>query len=312
MCDILSKTGNSHKEDVMGVQYNETIDRMRWAGKLKNDSAIARALGVTPQAFSSYKKRGSIPSDLILKFASMIGLSVDWLITGDGEMYKQGGAATGAQAAGEKFGVLGYPTMLVFDSDGNELTRIPGGIDIQAYANILDLTLSDLAPVGDLVNGVVSDGKPLDARECRLLAYYSWHQSPALIEQFDETDLHFHTGVSYRHLTVFNNVEFDVQTYPPHDNIGIVVDKIMPRGKGADRLIELIRKSQELFTGHEINKVRMDLEENPASSIWLWGQGKKAAMERFSNRFGVRGAVITAVDLVRGLAKLIGFDLIEN
>jgi hypothetical protein len=85
----------------MGVQYNETIDRMRWAGKLKNDSAIARALGVTPQAFSSYKKRGSIPSDLILKFASMIGLSVDWLITGDGEMYKQGKAATGAQGAAE-------------------------------------------------------------------------------------------------------------------------------------------------------------------------------------------------------------------
>ncbi len=80
----------------MGVPYNETIDRMRWAGKLKNDSAIARALGVTPQAFSSYKKRGSIPSDLILKFADMIGLSVDWLITGEGEMYKQTGAATTA------------------------------------------------------------------------------------------------------------------------------------------------------------------------------------------------------------------------
>jgi len=91
----------------MGVQYNETIDRMRWAGKLKNDSAIARALGVTPQAFSSYKKRGSIPSDLILKFAEMIGLSVDWLITGEGEMYKQSAGTTGAQSAAEPTSAYG-------------------------------------------------------------------------------------------------------------------------------------------------------------------------------------------------------------
>jgi 2,3-bisphosphoglycerate-independent phosphoglycerate mutase len=70
-------------------------------------------------------------------------------------------------------------------------------------------------------------------------------------------------------------------------------------------------RSQQLFSNHDINKVRKDLGENQVSSIWLWGQGKKAQMESFRKRFGLRGATITAVDLVRGLSKLIGFDLIE-
>jgi 2,3-bisphosphoglycerate-independent phosphoglycerate mutase len=70
-------------------------------------------------------------------------------------------------------------------------------------------------------------------------------------------------------------------------------------------------RSQQLFSSHDINLIRRDLGENQVSSIWLWGQGKRARMERFQKRFGLRGAAITAVDLVRGLAKLIGFDLIH-
>ncbi len=72
----------------MGVSYAEIIERMRWAGKLKNDSAVARVLGVTPQALSNYKKRGEMPTDLVLRFANIYGLSVDWLITGKGQMYR--------------------------------------------------------------------------------------------------------------------------------------------------------------------------------------------------------------------------------
>jgi 2,3-bisphosphoglycerate-independent phosphoglycerate mutase len=70
-------------------------------------------------------------------------------------------------------------------------------------------------------------------------------------------------------------------------------------------------RSQQFFYNHDINKVRIDLGENQVSSIWLWGQGKKAKLDSFEDRFGLKGAAITAVDLVRGLAKLIGFDLIE-
>jgi len=100
------------------------------------------------------------------------------------------GDTQNAQALGEQFGVLGYPTMIVFDPDGVELTRIPGGIDIQAYANILDLTLHDLAPVSELVEGIVSGRKTLGEDECRLLAYYAWNQNPDLLDQYDDSALY--------------------------------------------------------------------------------------------------------------------------
>jgi len=89
----------------MGVSYSDIIERMRWAGKLKNDSAVARVLGVTPQALSNYKKRGEMPTDLVLRFANIYGLSVDWLISGEGEMYKP--AAKGYMIAAEESSAYG-------------------------------------------------------------------------------------------------------------------------------------------------------------------------------------------------------------
>ncbi|MBN2456271.1 MAG: hypothetical protein JXB29_07040, partial [Sedimentisphaerales bacterium] len=96
-----------------------------------------------------------------------------------------------------------------------------------------------------------------------------------------------------------------------HDNLGTAVEKILPRGKGSEILVDMMARSQNFFANHDVNKVRIDLGENQVSSIWLWGQGKRAQMERFKKRYGLEGAAITAVDLVRGLAKLIGFDLIN-
>ncbi|HBG46720.1 MAG TPA: hypothetical protein DDW94_06990 [Deltaproteobacteria bacterium] len=87
----------------MGVNYADVIERMKWAGHLKNDSAVARALGVTPQALSNYKKRGEMPSDLALAFSEKFGVALDWLLGGSGEVYKPGRAP----AAGE--GTSLYP-----------------------------------------------------------------------------------------------------------------------------------------------------------------------------------------------------------
>lgn len=96
------------------------------------------------------------------------------------------GDSENAQAQGERFGLLGYPTMIVFDSDGNELARIPGGIDIQAYANMLDLTLDKVAPVSDLVKSMAAGGAELSNKECRLLAYNSWGQNPEVLDELDQ------------------------------------------------------------------------------------------------------------------------------
>ena len=93
-----------------------------------------------------------------------------------------------AQAAGEKFRVRGYPTMIVFDSDGTELTRIPGGIDLQAYSSILDLTLSNATPVSDLVARVVAGTDGVSADDCRRLAWYSWGQDSEILEEHARAD----------------------------------------------------------------------------------------------------------------------------
>jgi thiol-disulfide isomerase/thioredoxin len=80
-----------------------------------------------------------------------------------------------AQRYGERFAVMGYPTMIVFAPDGTEVTRIPNGIDIQAFADVLDLAMSSLRPLPDIARGIAT-GQPPDARDCKLFAYYSWEQ----------------------------------------------------------------------------------------------------------------------------------------
>jgi 2,3-bisphosphoglycerate-independent phosphoglycerate mutase len=184
-----------------------------------------------------------------------------------------------------------------------------GRAPIEAVARNIKLLLNDWVFRCNLVT--IADGKMEDHSAGHISTEEAGRLVKELNEQFGSDQMRFYAGVSYRHLLVFKGVDFDVQTYPPHDHIGSAVEKILPRGKGAELLIDLMARSQQLFTGHDINKVRMDLGENQVSSIWLWGQGKRAQMERFEKRFGLRGAAITAVDLVRGLAKLIGFDLIN-
>lgn len=184
-----------------------------------------------------------------------------------------------------------------------------GRAPIEAVARNIKLSLEDWIFRCNLVT--IADGKMVD----HSAGHISTAEGSKLIQELDEQlgsdKVRFYTGVSYRHLLVFKGYDFDIKTYPPHDHIGEPAEKLLPRGKGSDILIDFMARSQQLFNDHDINKVRKDLDENQVSSIWLWGQGKISQMERFEKRFGLKGAAITAVDLVRGLARMIGFDLIE-
>ena len=184
-----------------------------------------------------------------------------------------------------------------------------GRAPIEAVARNVKLALGDLVFRCNLVT--IVDNKMADHSAGHISTAEGSKLIQELDEQFGNDQMRFFCGVSYRHLLVFRGLDFDVKTCPPHDFIGTPVEKILPRGKGADRLIELMARSQQFFINHDINKVRKDLGENQVSSIWLWGQGKGAQMESFQKRFGKKGAAITGVDLARGLAKLIGFDLIN-
>jgi 2,3-bisphosphoglycerate-independent phosphoglycerate mutase len=122
----------------------------------------------------------------------------------------------------------------------------------------------------------------------------------------------FHSGVSYRNLMVIGDPELlDVACMPPHDIPNEAVAEYQPKGRSAARLISIMERASQIVADHDVNHVRRDLGELPANAVWLWGQGVMPIMPRFRQRFGVRGAVIAAVDLIRGLGKLLGWTLID-
>jgi len=125
----------------------------------------------------------------------------------------------------------------------------------------------------------------------------------------------FYPGVSYRHLMLASGGVslglHETDCRPPHDIAGGEISRNLPKGPGAQNLIKLMTDSRGLLEGHEINQVRIDLKENPGNMIWLWGQGRKPRMPRFSDIFGINGSVISAVDLLKGLGRIIGLDVID-
>jgi 2,3-bisphosphoglycerate-independent phosphoglycerate mutase len=125
----------------------------------------------------------------------------------------------------------------------------------------------------------------------------------------------FYPGVSYRHLMLVRRRTdehlHELQCKPPHDISGQNISKNLPKGDGADILIKLMEDSRRILEKHEINQVRIDLKENPANMIWLWGQGRKPALPKFSERYGLTGSVISAVDLIKGLGKILGLGVIN-
>ncbi len=116
----------------------------------------------------------------------------------------------------------------------------------------------------------------------------------------------FYPGVSYRHLLVWQGGQEDWQTYPPHDLSGQSVRQYLS-GQGKERpLLELIRSSWPVLAQHPVNQMRRERGQKPATSIWLWGQGRAPQLPTLQERFGLTGAVISAVDLMRGIGIYAG------
>ena len=196
--------------------------------------------------------------------------------------------------------VLGY----------NPAKYYTGRAPIEAVAQGIDVTEDDWIFRCNLVT--TANGKMVDHSSGHITSEEGKQFIEELNKAFGSAQVRFYPGVGYRHLMVMKGYDFsDIQLQPPHDNIGLVIETLLPSGKNAEVLIELIKKSENLFKDHKINLMRKSLNKNVASSIWLWGHGKKARMELFEKKYGLKGAAITAVDLVKGLAYLIGFDFIK-
>ena len=120
----------------------------------------------------------------------------------------------------------------------------------------------------------------------------------------------FHAGVSYRHLLVMKQGEF-AQCTPPHDVVGQSIEDVMPHGESSEFLISLIRDSKPILENHDVNNKRKKAGKNIANLIWPWGQGRAPDMPLFKDMFGVSGSVISAVDLLKGIGKYAGLNIID-
>ena len=121
-------------------------------------------------------------------------------------------------------------------------------------------------------------------------------------------DIHFYPGVSYRHLFVWNNAPKSFTLTPPHDISDRKIKDYLPSDP---RILELMKESEKLLRDHPVNKKRVAEGKNPATSMWIWGEGTRPSLESFSDVYGKKAAVVSAVDLIKGIAILAGMQSID-
>ncbi len=133
----------------------------------------------------------------------------------------------------------------------------------------------------------------------------------AVEETFGDDIRRFYTGVSYRHILVWDNGNIDIELTPPHDILGKTIGEFKPKGMNSDYIWDIMKKSYDLLNNHPVNLERKERGLNPANSIWLWGEGTKPNLSSFTKKYNVKGSVISAVDLIKGIAIGAGLESID-
>jgi 2,3-bisphosphoglycerate-independent phosphoglycerate mutase len=121
----------------------------------------------------------------------------------------------------------------------------------------------------------------------------------------------FYPGVSYRHLFVWKGGPVSDETTPPHDINDRIIKNYLPKGDGTKELNRLMRLSQEILKDHPVNRARIMEGKKPANSIWLWGQGRAPKIEPLTEKYNLKGGIISAVDLLNGTGIYAGLEVIH-
>lgn len=191
-----------------------------------------------------------------------------------------------------------------------------GRAPLEAASIGVSLNPRDMAFRCNLVSLVGSDGSLI--MDDYSAGHISTVEAAELIKDLDKelagSGVRFYPGTSYRHLMVREDapVEMkDLKMTPPHDISDKPTERHLPQGPGAEDLIKLMARSRDILRDHPVNKKRVSEGHKPASSIWLWGQGFAPRMPTLKERFGVDGALISAVDLMKGIGVYAGLDVLD-
>jgi len=201
--------------------------------------------------------------------------------------------------------VMGYDPYLYY-TGRSPLEALSIGVnlkdsDVTFRANIV--TLSDEENYADKTMVDYSSGEITTEEAHTLINYLKENMS------YDHIDLY--GGTSYRHLLVWDGGSTNVTLTPPHDISDKKVTEYLPKGEGADILLEIMKKSHELLRNHPVNLDRIARGLNPANSLWVWGEGTKPMLSTFIEKFGIKGTMISAVDLLKGIGNGTKMDVIE-
>lgn len=202
--------------------------------------------------------------------------------------------------------VLGYEPA-VYYSGRSPLEAASIGIDLKDTDVTLRCNLVTLSDEEDYEKKTILDycADDISSEEAKILIEY-------IQEKLGNDVFRFYPGVSYRHCLVWSNgnPHPGVLT-PPHDITGKVITDYIPKGEAVDELYDLMKKSYDLLKDHPVNKARIARGKRPANSIWLWGEGTKPLLDNFSEKFGIKGSMISAVDLLKGIAICAGMNSVD-
>lgn len=193
--------------------------------------------------------------------------------------------------------VLGYEPAKYY-SGRSPLEAASIGIDLKNTDVTLRCNLVTLSDEDNYEDKTILDycADDISSEEAKVLIDY-------IEENLGNDTFSFYSGVSYRHCLVWANGEPNPGVLtPPHDITGKKIKEYIPKGDYVTELYDLMVKSYTLLKDHPVNKARIERGKRPANSIWLWGEGTKPQLDSFYGKFGKKGSMISAVDLLKGIA----------
>ena len=173
--------------------------------------------------------------------------------------------------------------------------------DVTARANLV--TISDEEIYSDKTMVDYSAGE-ISTEEAKELIEF-------LAKEINNDVYKLYAGISYRHCLVIDNGVVAGDFTPPHDITGKPVKDYLPQSEQGKKLLAIMEKSYQLLKDHPVNKKRIADGKRPANSLWFWGEGTKPALEKFQDKFALKGGIISAVDLLKGIGKLADMSVIE-
>ncbi|MBN2539113.1 MAG: cofactor-independent phosphoglycerate mutase, partial [Deltaproteobacteria bacterium] len=189
-----------------------------------------------------------------------------------------------------------------------------GRAPLEAANMGVDLAHDDVAFRCNLVTLGSTDGKTFieDFTSGHISSEESTQIIDTLQSELSSPVIDFYPGVGYRHLMVYKGGPISLETTPPHDIVGEPIDGWLPKRKGSEEIRNLMERSRNILRDHPVNLARASKGRKTADSIWLWGEGRAPRMESLTARYsGMKGGVISAVDLVMGIGVYAGLEILR-